>query len=514
MKKILQVKDVEDSVRQALINNPDMPYEEKLELFQLLKTKKEHYHFNKLYYFEPFEYQEKFFESGSKNYRSRFLCAANRIGKSYGASFECAVHLTGRYPSWWKGKVFTKPVKLWAVGINTKSVRDSLQEILLGTNNAKNVNDIGTGMIPRKDIKLDTLQKEGATAETVLVQHYNQFGKPDGLSELTFKSTQMGHHALMGATVDFILLDEEDKLQSMPIYTQCLTRTKTTKGQVVISATPENGMTELVTKFKNEATKDMYYQQASAFECALYTKEEIERDMLNYPTYEHGYRFYGDPSIASGLIYQVNLDEITYDDDDIKIADSWKRIGAMDLGWDHPTTCVWSAYDANNDIIYVYGEYGQKEQIPAVHAHAVKMRGDWIPIVLPHDAENTNKNDGIAAKDIYKKVLPQVENELFYNFHTSDGHVNRSVKFGIDEIRERMKTGRIKISNTCLNLLSELRNYRMENNKIVKEKDDYCDAMRYSVMSVINRGVANNGRSNKWADIKETSAWNTNTKDW
>lgn len=504
MSKILQVKDVENLVREKLNANPDMQHEEKLSLLELLKAKKEHYKYNKLYYFEPFEYQEKFFKSGS-THRYRFLCAANRIGKTYGAGYECALHLTGRYPDWWEGKRFTRPIKLWAVGINTKSTRDSIQEILLGTNNAKNAAEIGTGFIPRSEFKLDTLQKEGATAETVMIQHYDKFGNKDGLSELTFKSTQMGHMALAGATVDFILLDEEDPHQSMPIYTQCLTRTRSTKGQVVISATPENGLTELVNKFKNNASDRMFYQQASIYECSLYSKEDIEHMKKELPPYQHGMRLHGDPSSAAGLIYPYDLEPLTIDP--IPIPNHWKRVAGVDLGFDHPTACIWSAYDADNDIIYVYGEYGKAGEIAAVHAHAIKAKGDYIPVILPHDSAKTDAATGVAAIDTWKKILPQVEQETFYNFYTSEGKKNNTVEVGFDHIRERMREGRIKFFSTCPTLLSELRNYKMKDGKVYKEHDDYCDAFRYSVMSVINRGVSSNGRSSKWRNVEETSDW-------
>ena len=37
--------------------------------------------------------------------------AANRVGKSYVGAMEMAIHLTGEYPKWWKGKRFKEPIK-------------------------------------------------------------------------------------------------------------------------------------------------------------------------------------------------------------------------------------------------------------------------------------------------------------------------------------------------------------------------------------------------------------------
>ena len=41
----------------------------------------------------------------------------DRVGKTEGAGgFELALHLTGRYPDWWAGRRFDRPVSAWACG--------------------------------------------------------------------------------------------------------------------------------------------------------------------------------------------------------------------------------------------------------------------------------------------------------------------------------------------------------------------------------------------------------------
>jgi hypothetical protein len=54
-----------------------------------------------------------------------------------------AVHLTGRYPSWWNGRRFSGPIRAWAAGDTSKTVREIIQEKLLGK-----PGELGTGMIP------------------------------------------------------------------------------------------------------------------------------------------------------------------------------------------------------------------------------------------------------------------------------------------------------------------------------------------------------------------------------
>jgi hypothetical protein len=85
----------------------------------------------------------KFFNAGNE-WRERLFLAANRVGKTEGVgAFESSCHLTGRYPAWWTGRRFTRPIKAWAAGDTGKTVKEILQDKLLGPPGS-----IGTGMIP------------------------------------------------------------------------------------------------------------------------------------------------------------------------------------------------------------------------------------------------------------------------------------------------------------------------------------------------------------------------------
>jgi hypothetical protein len=56
------------------------------------------------------------------------------------------MHLTGRYPDWWQGKVFPKPVAMWAAGLTGESTCDTVQKMLVGQPERRDA--WGTGMIP------------------------------------------------------------------------------------------------------------------------------------------------------------------------------------------------------------------------------------------------------------------------------------------------------------------------------------------------------------------------------
>ncbi|MGL5958439.1 MAG: hypothetical protein ACRCZZ_07615, partial [Phocaeicola sp.] len=128
-----------------------VPDDYKEELLQLLADRDELIKYNKLASFEPYKFQEDFYTAGS-THRFRFLCAANRVGKSFSEAAEVSYHLTGLYPDWWRGRRFNYPILLWCVGITGDSTKKVLQKELFGTPMAKDKEALGTGAIPRNTI--------------------------------------------------------------------------------------------------------------------------------------------------------------------------------------------------------------------------------------------------------------------------------------------------------------------------------------------------------------------------
>src|SRR5262245_39680316 len=86
---------------------------------------------NRLLTYRPYKKQEEFHAAGTE-YDERLLMAGNQLGKTLAGGMEWAMHLTGRYPDWWKGRVFSGPVRMWASGVTSESTRDNPQRILVG----------------------------------------------------------------------------------------------------------------------------------------------------------------------------------------------------------------------------------------------------------------------------------------------------------------------------------------------------------------------------------------------
>ena len=76
--------------------------------------------------------------------------AGNQLGKTYSGAAEGAFHLTGRYPSWWVGRRWNRPVRAWAASETWDVTRDGVQRLLIGE--PKDETQWGTGLIPGDDL--------------------------------------------------------------------------------------------------------------------------------------------------------------------------------------------------------------------------------------------------------------------------------------------------------------------------------------------------------------------------
>ena len=84
--------------------------------------------------YRPYERQREFHDAGLIH-RERLFMAGNQLGKTWAGGFECAMHLTGRYPGWWNGRRYDRPVRMWAAGVTgIRSLGNTEWEIRLREN--------------------------------------------------------------------------------------------------------------------------------------------------------------------------------------------------------------------------------------------------------------------------------------------------------------------------------------------------------------------------------------------
>tara|TARA_R110000868_G_scaffold203031_6_gene450838 strand:- start:698 stop:1429 length:732 start_codon:yes stop_codon:yes gene_type:complete len=177
-----------------------------------------------------------FFRAGAVH-RERAFIAANRVGKSDAGSFELSAHLTGQYPDWWEGRRFTEPIRAWACGDTSRTVRDIIQEKLVGGPGA-----YGTGMIPAETL-IHRTSKPGIpdAIESVWVRHAS-----GGTSVLGLKTYAEGRESFQGTAQNCVWMDEEP---DEGIYTEALLRTMSCDGIVFCTLTPLRGLSPFILSF-------------------------------------------------------------------------------------------------------------------------------------------------------------------------------------------------------------------------------------------------------------------------
>lgn len=428
-----------------------------------------------------------FFESGAR-YHERIFMAANRAGKSVSGAYEMACHLTGDYPDWWKGRKFDRPINAWAAGSTARSTRDTVQKELIGP-----VGAWGTGMIPEEKLgRYWSLAGVPQGLDVIEVKH-----KSGGWSTVGFKNYEQDPKAYYGTAMDVVWLDEE--CPSL-IYNECLLRTMTTNGIMYVTFTPLHGLTPFVVRFCRQANFLGGAKRILALE-ALSNKEEHGEDarlenlqttkaviqagwddipwleearkhqmLEDTPPHLRDARSKGIPAMGSGNIYPIPLEDIIIDP--FEIPPHFKRLYALDVGW-NTTAALWGALDTNTEILYIYSEHYMGEVPPAVHAQAIKSRGEWITGCIDPASRGRSQVDGQSLMTIYK----QMGLRLF--------PANNEVEGGINNVWNMLSSGKIKVFKNLTNFQREYMLYRRdEKGKIIKDEDHCMDALRYLVNNI------------------------------
>lgn len=218
----------------------------RLELAKLLELKEKRRSQNKLAAYQPYTKQQEFHRRGA-DLNERLFMAGNQLGKTLAGGMETAIHMTGRYPDWWQGAVFDKPVKFWVGGVSGEAVRDNPQRILIGPPQLKE--SWGTGTIPA-DALADHAPARGVAdlLDSIVVKHGGGGDVQQGESIALLKSYEKGREKWQGDTIDGLWADEEPPTD---IYSEG--RTRTVNGQngifVYLTFTPLLGMSEVVRMF-------------------------------------------------------------------------------------------------------------------------------------------------------------------------------------------------------------------------------------------------------------------------
>ena len=424
--------------------------------------------------YTPYPWQEQFHNAG-KEHQERMLMAANRVGKTMSAGAEVSFHLTGEYPDWWEGKRFFKPVLVWTGSPTNETSKDIVQNELLGGLGE----ELGTGWIPLNKIAGKPSTRQAGVkgvVDTFRVKH-----KSGGLSTCVMKTYEQGWQKWQGTAPHVVWCDEEP--DDYMIYSESQTRILTSGGIILVTFTPLRGVTELVEHFQSGGP-GIYLKGATWEDAPHLDVESRERLALSYRAHERDARTQGIPMMGEGAVFPIADAEIRIEG--FKVPEHWALLKGCDFGIDHPAAGVEIAWDRDQDVIYVIDGYKKAGETAAYHAAWFNKKKDRVPVSWPHDGMNREKTGGKTLASAYSGhgvyMLSKSARYPKALGEAKDKGGPQPVEPIVDEVYERMRTGRLKVFAHLNEWFEEKRSYHRKDGKIVDRRDDLLKATFYAIM--------------------------------
>lgn len=430
---------------------------------------------NKILTYRPYKWQLEFHEAGKHNVE-RMLMAANRVGKTQCAAAEVSYHLTGDYPDWWPGRRFDRPTLVWTGSPTNETSRDIVQTELLGGLGEK----LGTGWVPRSRIVGTPKTRQAGVKDvidTFAVRH-----QTGGLSVCNLKTYEQGWTKWQGTAPHVVWNDEEP--DDYMIYSESQTRVLTSNGLLLTTFTPLRGVTDLVQHFQElHGTNGVYLKGASWDDAPHLSQEDKDRLSKSYRSHERAARTQGIPMLGEGAVFPVPDEDISIPL--FEIPPHFARIKGCDFGIDHPAAGVELAIDRDQDIIYVIDCYRKANEKAPYHAAWFNKRNRDIPVAWPHDGMNREKTGGRILADAYREqgVAMLAKSARYAKVPGEDEKGGgQPVEPVVDQILQRMITGRFKVFAHLSEWFEEKRSYHRKDGIIVARRDDILKATFYAVM--------------------------------
>lgn len=465
------------------VSIPDTELELKRQYLALLKAKEQKLKYNYADAVFPDEgpyARDKYkkhiqFIKATKDHSFCLFGAGNQIGKTMSASYFIRTVATGKYPDWWEGRRWERPVSITIASVTPAQIRKAIQQKLFGR-----FSDLGTGMLSRDDLT-DPISGElmkwnmPGTSNTIGTAEVNHVS--GGKSVIEVLTYQQGRDVFQGNTSDIVLFDEEPDHYSL--YSEAVRSILRNDGLFLLTFTPLKGITPLLMNFL--PNKDRYFEgehpehrhrhitRAGILDVPHFSEAAIEAAKSEYEPHLLEARLYGIPCMGMGSVYPIKEEDIICAP--FSIPDHWPRAYGMDFGW-HNTAVAWIAQNPSTGVFYVYDEYKRGEQAAYVHANAIMARGKWIKGGCDPSGAKTEKDGSTYITDYQGLGLQIIPG-------------NNAIATGTGKIYNLMESGLFKVFGTCSMWLAEFRSYQFDinnPNKIKDEQDDHeLDATRYGI---------------------------------
>jgi phage terminase large subunit-like protein len=434
------------------------------------------------------------------------LFGANRVGKTLTAAFEVTCHLTGLYPSWWKGRKFFRPIQARCIAVNFEQMRKVMQTELLG--------DItyafGSGMIP-KDLIIDHSMRVGRadTVDTIWVRHVIS----GEVSTCELMSNEQGREAMQGDAKQVIWIDEECDFD---VFNENKMRTAGTgdkaSGIMLVTFTPLKGWTDLVSWILKETDKEFVQNITIGWDDVPHLSAEERRSLAaGLLPHELESRSKGIPTMASGMIYPIDQKSLLVKPFDFEAWDP--GLIGLDVAPVGITAGCLLMEDKQAKMVYLVMEHYSEAVVTSVHAMAIKARMGRFPIRIDPSSHRRGSLDA-------ENILVEYRECLGENWDVSDAY--NGVYSGISHLWAAMQEGRFKVFNNCRHWIEEWQNYLWDEKKksseghpVPRKKNDHLmDASRYGYWGVTKEKAAlprdyreKQNKTPSWAPLDSTTGY-------
>jgi phage terminase large subunit-like protein len=422
--------------------------------------------------------------------RETMLRAGNQLGKTHAVGAQMTFDALGIYPDWYVGRRIGKPPAIsrsvdfmgWATCTTSATTRDGVQTKLFG--DITQEGGLGTGLVPLDHIgKVGMARGISGFIDTVSINRI-----VGGVASVRLKTYEMGREAFQAVPVDRLWLDEDTK--DPDIYGECLARLTTTRGRIYASMTPMRGLTPMRRRFKSrtEGTEEvlMTIYDAAVSNDGHIPDGDIPGILAGMSDAERQTRAFGADMQGEGAVFETPIDRITYSQDPSTFPPYWRWLWAFDFRHSgsettgHPFAAVLGCRDLDTDTIYVVHALRMKGLAP-MHVAAIKshpMRE--APVAWPHDG-------GRGASLISGETVMQVYRRLGMNMlptHATFAGGGYNFEAGIDDMRIRFSSNRLKIAAHLSEVLDEYQGYHLVNGLVNKIDDDLLSAIRVLCMDI------------------------------
>lgn len=402
----------------------------------------------------------------------------NRSSKTHGVAYLDALHATGLYPDQikyiskrggpvqeapYEGIRFHHAPKMGIISVSTSQMIRGIQAKLFGPPHA-----FGTGLIP-KDLILDykEVSKSNGCVDWAIIKHAS-----GGTAEMNFMYYTQDVENFQGFDWDWAHFDEQPPF---PYFEEVQMRMLDRGGYIAMTYWPREERSELETKLLVYAEKSPDYYGDFMLEWwdNHYLDEDTVRMMESVMTPEEKEsRQYGRPRGVEGRVFPYNKEDFVCEP--FELESYWRRIAGFDVGFGHPTGALAAAIDDNANTIYIYNEYMDGKELPAVHASSLRKWGD-IDFYTDNQSKKVSPTDGKNLFEMYKGEG--------LNIISAENYAG-SVQTSINILNQLFAERRLYIFSTCTELIRQILLYRRVKAKngdihIVKRDDDLVDPLRY-----------------------------------